>query len=215
MKILIIEDEKSLRENLKKLLENDKFTVQTAENGTIGLDLVFEEEFDLIILDIGLPDTNGLEICKTIREEKIKTPIIFLTARATLKDKIAGFDQGADDYISKPFEYEELLARIYAVAKRNRIDSSKFGNLQINFDEKNVVFNNKEINLSNKEFMLLELFITNKSLVLSKQRILDYVWPNEEVSENIVDVYIGYLRNKIDKNLISSKKGIGYKINEI
>lgn len=222
MRILLIEDEEKLAQSLKKALETERFAVDLALDGNKGYDLVFGEEYDLIILDLGLPGMDGLQIAKEAREEKVNTPILILTARDTLKDKIAGLNLGADDYLVKPFEFEELLARIRALLRRGQKEPEtiyQIDNLTLDPISKIVKRAGKEISLSAKEYALLEYLLRNKGQIVSKQQVIDHVWDMElDPFSKVIDVYIGYVRNKVDKAfpkekpLIHTIKGMGYKL---
>lgn len=220
MKILLIEDEVKTAQTLKKGLEENKYEVTLAFDGELGLLLAKRNTYDLIITDIIIPGINGLELCRQIRESDINTPMIMLTALGMTSDKISGFNAGTDDYIVKPFEFEELLVRIKSLIKRskNEIQIERklvFADLSLNIETKEVVRSGKEINLTAKEFALLEYFIRNKGKVVSRMDIAEKVWDiNFDTGTNVVDVYVNYLRNKIDKDfavkLIHTKVGMGY-----
>jgi len=222
MRILIIEDEENLARSLKKILQTEGYAVDIALTGDDGYETAFGEEYDLIILDLGLPGMDGLKIIEELRKEKNTTPVIMLTARDTLEDKVKGLRLGADDYLVKPFEFEELLARIQALLRRPKSvinDKLIVGNLILDSQSKTVKRKNQTINLTAKEFSLLEYLMRHKGQVLSKQQLIDHVWDADlDLFSNTVDVYIGYLRAKIDKpfpkekSLIKTIKGMGYKI---
>lgn len=222
MRLLLVEDEEKLSGSLKKLLESESYAVDTASTGSTGLDLAFGEEYDLIILDVGLPEMDGFTIAQKLREEKVKTPILMLTARDTTSDKIAGLNSGADDYLVKPFNFEELLARIRALIRRTATQTTSTYTVDsLIFDPAShiVTRHGKELSLSAKEYALLEYLITHSGQIVSRTQIIDHVWDiDTDPFSNVVDVYIGYLRNKIDKAfpkeqpLIHTVKGLGYKI---
>ncbi len=222
MKILIVEDEHKIANSIKRGLEIENFTVDVAYDGEDGYDLASSEKYDCIVLDLMLPGLNGIEICNKLRAEKNHTPILMLTALGETDDKVKGLNTGADDYMSKPFAFTELLARIRALSRRPQsveetiitYDSLSLNTL--NFEVKRA---NKVIGLSKKEYVLLEYLIKHKELVLSKDQIITNVWDYEsDILPNTVEVYIGYLRNKIDrkfskeKPLIHTIRGFGYKI---
>lgn len=224
MRILIIEDEHKIAQAIKKGLEQETFSVDTAYDGNTGLDIASGENFDLIILDLMLPGINGIEICERLRTQNKHTPILMLTAKSELEDKIKGLNAGADDYLTKPFAFEELLARIRALLRRPRSSLEK--NLtcdslildSINYD---VSRSERKIRLSRKEFSLLEYLLRNKGKIVSKEQIISHVWDyDSNILDNTVEQYIGYLRNKIDKKFPSEKqliqtiRGFGYKITE-
>jgi DNA-binding response OmpR family regulator len=220
MKILVIEDEPKLVSLLKEGLENDGFEVEIAFDGQIGEKLALRNSYDLIILDIIIPYKNGIEVCRTIRASNVSVPVIMLTALSSIDDKLTGFDAGADDYLAKPFEFKELLARVKALVKRSSgiIQSSnsiKVGDLELDLDRKIAKRNDKIIELSSKEFHLLEYLMRNRGRVLSRTDIAEKVWDLDfDTNTNIIEVYINILRKKIDKDfekkLIQTRKGLGY-----
>lgn len=222
MRILIVEDEKKLAVSLKKLLKSDSYAVDVIFDGMQGYETAVSEDYDVMILDLGLPSLGGITIAKKLREEGVKTPILMLTARDSQKDKISGLDSGADDYLVKPFDYEELLARIRALLRRGDVNGGTelhIGSLVLNPHSHIVTRNGITLNLSAKEYALLEYLMRNSGKILSKTQILDHVWDiDTDPFSNVVDVYIGYLRTKIDKvfpeeeSLLQTVKGIGYKI---
>lgn len=220
MKILIIEDDHKIANALKQGLEQEGYITDIAYNGTDGYDIASVEAFDLIILDLMLPGLTGIEICKNLRKENNHTPIIMLTAKGDLNDKIDGLNSGADDYLTKPFAFEELLARIKALLRRPLdivSETLQIKDLVLNTKTFKLTKHGKEIELSKKEFSLLEYLMRNKNRILTKENILEHVWSYEsDVLENTVEVYIGYLRNKIDKQktLIKTIRGFGYKIED-
>lgn len=222
MRLLIVEDEKKIADLVKKGLEQEAFAVDVAYDGSYGYDLASTEDYDLVILDLMLPGMDGLEICKKLRQSGKTEPILMLTARGSVGDKVHGLTTGADDYLAKPFAFEELLARIKALTRRPKQFLPTILNasdLAINTDTFEVKRGGKEITLSKKEFALLSFLIRNKNQVVSKGQILSKVWDFEsEVLPNIVEVYIGYLRDKIDKPfnrpLIKTVRGFGYKITD-
>ncbi|SRR5258708_5769849 len=222
MRILLIEDERKLALSLKKALEAESYAVDVYFDGEEGYNTASVENYDIIILDIGLPTLDGLTISKKLREDKIKTPILMLTARDTLNDKITGLDSGADDYLVKPFNFEELLARIRALLRRGNAEPELVYTIEsLTLDPQSHIVkrSGKAITLSAKEYGLLEFLIRHKQQIISKSQIMDHVWDMEvDPFSNVVDVYIGYLRNKIDKAfpketpLLYTVKGIGYRI---
>ncbi len=224
MKILIIEDEPKISYALKKGLEQENFTVDIASDGATGYDLASTEPYDLILLDLMLPKKSGTDVCRELRLEGIKTPILMLTAKSELDDKVFGLNTGADDYLTKPFAFEELLARIRALLRRPQTLQEEIlscNNLEVNPTTFEVNRNKVEINLSKKEFSLLEYLLRNKGKILSKDKITEHVWEyDSDILPNTVEQYIGYLRSKIDKafpkekHLIHTIRGFGYKISE-
>jgi len=220
-KILVVEDEKKIADTLKFGLSEFGFYVEVAYDGTLGYHLFCAQDFNLVILDINLPGMNGYDLCKAIRSKNQHIPIIMLTSMITLKDKIEGYDSGADDYMVKPFEFKELLLKIRVLLKRTMNQSLPVGNLlraldlEMNLDSKEVKRDNKIINLTAKEFQLLEYLLRNKNRLVSRVDIAINVWDVDfETNTNVIDVYISYLRNKIDKNfehkLIQTQVGMGY-----
>ena len=224
MRILIVEDEHKIANSLRDGLEQAGFAVDVAYTGTDGYDLAVTEDYDLILLDLMLPGMDGAEICRNLRIEDIQVPILMLTAKSSLDDRVEGLKIGADDYLTKPFAFTELLARIKALLRRpgNLIpDKLSCGDLQINTQTFKVERGGKEISLSRKEFSLLEYLMRNKNHIITKNKIIEHVWNyDSDVLPNTVEVYVGYLRNKIDKpfknkpRLIKTARGFGYKIEE-
>ena len=219
MKILVIEDDKGITDYLIPELKHEGFETVTANTGRQGIEMFQNEKPDLILLDVMLPELNGIEVLRRIREVS-NVPIILETARGETIDKINGLNAGADDYIAKPFEIEELIARINAILRRvNTQDKTdvvlRCRDLEMNTQSMNVKIGNKQLYLSKTEYFLLKLFLENVGKVISRDEILDAIWGKEHfIDENIVDVYIGYLRSKIadvDKSeYIKTVRGIGY-----
>jgi len=222
MRILIIEDEQKIINFIKRGLEAEYYTVDFALDGEDGYFKALNEGYDLILLDVMLPKMNGFELTKKIRERGVKTPILMLTARDAVEDKIKGLDAGADDYLPKPFSFDELLARTRALLRRTATEKSniiKISDLKIDTASHEVVRGNQKINVTSREYTLLEYLARNKNMVLSRTRIAQHVWGYDfDTRTNIVDVYIRYLRKKIDegfdKKLIQTVRGAGYKIGE-
>jgi DNA-binding response OmpR family regulator len=220
MKILLVEDDHRIAQSIKKGLEQERMAVDVAYDGIEGYDLAVDEEYDLIILDLMLPGMNGLEICSKLRQNKKQNPILILTARGQIEDKVEGLNKGADDYLTKPFAFEELLARIRALVRRPKsIDESilKVDDLILNINSFEVTRNKKAIKLSSKEYALLEFLMRHPRQILSKEQIMNHVWSYEtDILPNTVEVYIRNLRIKIDKGfaypLIQTVRGFGYKI---
>jgi len=219
MKILIIEDDTQIAAVMRKGLSELHFDVVVEHNGRDGLERARSEMFSLIILDIMLPGMNGWAICETIRDERDTTPILMLTARDTVDDRVRGLDIGADDYLPKPFDFMELVARVNALLRRDRGNKSrtiKIGELIIDTKTRRVERNGREILLTGREYALLEALATREGQVLSRDLIQERVWMDENSTSNTVDVYIGMLRKKIDAGfetkLIQTVHGIGYTI---
>ncbi|MEW9698653.1 response regulator transcription factor [Paenibacillus sp. SI8] len=219
-RILVIEDEKNLVRFIQLELEHEAFFVQVAYDGQAGLNLALQEEWDLILLDIMLPYLSGIEVCRRIRTVK-KTPIIMLTARDSVVDRVSGLDSGADDYIPKPFAIEELLARMRAIFRRveegNGLQhtSVTFKDIKVDMDARMVYKDKQIVDLTKREFDLLVMFMKHPNLVLTRDMLLDHVWGfDSPVETNVVDVYVRYLRNKLDplgeSSFIQTIRGIGY-----
>lgn len=222
MKILVVEDEHLIATSIKKGLEQEKYVVDVAFDGLTGYDLASSGDYDLIILDLMLPKMDGLSVCRRIRQEKNHTPILMLTAKSQLEDKVIGLDSGADDYLTKPFAFEELLAHIRALARRPQSTVNEilsFSDLTFNLSTLEVSRQGKNIKLSGKEYALLECLMRHPRQVLSKDQLIKHVWSYESnILPNTVEVYIRNLRQKIDKNykvkLIKTVRGFGYKISD-
>jgi len=223
MKILVIEDEPKVISFIKKGLEETKYKVDIAYDGELGKYLALKNNYDLIILDIIIPYINGLDLCKQLKEAKPQMPILLLTALGSTEDKVAGFDAGADQYLVKPFEFKELLARIKSLSNRssNIIETSnkiKVADLELDLDKKMARRGNTNIELTAKEFALLEYFMRNNGIVLSRSDIAEKVWDiTFDTGTNVIDVYVNILRKKIDSNfpdkLIHTRIGMGYIFN--
>jgi DNA-binding response OmpR family regulator len=220
IKILIVEDEQRLADVLKKQLEESGFSVEVANDGYIGKQLAGKNRYNLIILDINLPLINGYDLCKEIRETGNNVPVIMLTAFGTPENKISGFEMGADDYVVKPFDFRELLARINVFLRRTDPGGSDSGkialaDLEMDLKTKTVTRSGKRIDLTAKESLLLETFLRNRHKLLTRDFIIEEVWGIDfDPSTNIIDVYINYLRKKIDRDfepkLIHTKFGFGF-----
>ena len=220
MRILVIEDEKNLNDIIVKRLKVEHYGVDACYDGAEGLDYILATEYDAIILDVMLPKINGFEILKKIREKKIKTPILLLTAKDSVEDRVRGLDLGADDYLLKPFAFDELLARIRVLLRKasntetaNNIFS--IANLTVDVTSRTVKRDDKSLKLSTREFTILEYMIRNKGKILSRDTIEQHIWNYDyEGGTNVIDVYIRYLRKKIDDGyepkLIHTIRGIGY-----
>lgn len=223
-KVLIIEDEQNLARFIELEFKHENYEVEVKYDGVSGLNRALQHDFDLILLDLMLPEMDGLEVCKRLRTQK-DTPIIMITAKGEIYDKVTGLDIGADDYIVKPFEIEELLARSRALIRRysdeNVSDTNvvEIDGIKIDKSAFHVTYQSEKLELTKTEFDLLLLLAKNKNRVLHREQILDHVWGYEsEVETNVVDVYIRYLRNKlkrIDKQkLIETVRGVGYVIRQ-
>jgi len=224
MKVLVVEDEHRIAASIKTGLEQEHYIVDVAYDGVQGFDLASSDEYDLIILDLMLPKMDGLTVCQQLRTDNIHTPILILTAKSQTDDKVIGLDTGADDYLTKPFSFEELLARCRALARRpkNSITTNlTVDNLSLDPINYAVTRQNKSINLSSKEFALLEYMIRHLGQILTKEQITSHVWNyDSDILPNTVEVYIRHLRQKIDlpfkneKQLIKTIRGFGYKLSE-
>lgn len=224
MKLLLIEDDHRISMSIKRGLEQENFLVDVAFNGETGLDMALSDGYDVIILDLMLPLLSGIEVCQKLRQEDNQTPVLMLTAKSEVSDKVLGLEIGADDYLGKPFAFEELLARIKALKRRARSvteNTLTVADLEINTDSYSVSREGKPIQLSKKEFVLLQYLIENKNNTVSKDTIINRVWEfDADVLPNTVEVYIGYLRNKLEKpfkkspKLIFTIRGFGYKITD-
>lgn len=222
MKILIIEDEHKIANSIKQGLEQERYIVDTAYDGTAGYDLAVSEQYDVIVLDRLLPGLDGLTMCQKLREEKNNTPILMLTAKAQLGDRVEGLNSGADDYLVKPFAFEELLARIKALSRRPREvmqTQITVEDVTIDISTYEVMRSGKKIQLSAKEFSLLEYLMRHAHKTITKEQIMSHVWDYDaNILPNTVEVFIGYLRNKLDKPfknkapLIHTIRGFGYRI---
>jgi len=220
MKVLLIEDEQKTAQSIKSWLEEAQMTVECAFDGFTGKRLATLNEYDIIISDIILPKINGIDLCRHFREAGIKTPILMLSALSQPEDKVAGLNAGADDYLSKPFHFQELLARLYALVRRSTQQpafSAKltFADLELNLDTLEVWRSGVKITLTPREFALLEYLVRNQARVVPKAEISERVWNLiPEINTNVIEVYVGYLRNKIDKGfekrLIHTHFGVGY-----
>jgi DNA-binding response OmpR family regulator len=221
MRILLVEDDAHIAEFLKKGLEEESHFVEIAVDGESGLELAQTGEYDLLVLDVMLPKVGGIDVCKRIRKQRIQTPIIMLTAKEAVKDRVAGLEAGADDYITKPFSFDEFLARIRAVSRRKKHEliDLEFGDLRLDIISRRVYFRDTEVILRPKEYGLLYYLLENRGRVLSRTQILENVWGYQyDPSTNVVDVYIKNLREKLnpffDVNIIRTVRGMGYMLED-
>lgn len=220
MRILLIEDELKTLQSLAQGFKESDWNVDEASNGQIGLQNALNNKYDVIVSDITMPGLTGLALCRELRDQGITTPILLLTALSDTDDKVAGLEAGADDYLAKPFEFKELLARVKALIRRHktpsRVESQlTYQDLELNLDAKTVHRSGKEILLTPREFALLEYFLRNPGKVLSKTEIAEKVWDVDfDTGTNVIEVYVNYLRNKMDKGfetkLIHTQFGQGY-----
>jgi len=222
-RILLVEDEESLVMTLRDRLESEGFEVEVARDGEAGLELACGRVFDLILLDIALPKKNGLDVCRDLRQRGVQTPVLMLTARSQVVDKVVGLKLGADDYLTKPFEMMELLARIEALLRRGKaplspsIDVFAFGDVRVDFDRAEIHRGNDAVELSGLELKLLRYFVEQRGRVLSRDELLDKVWGYESMPyTRTVDVHVAALRQKLESNpsrpdFILTVHGLGYK----
>ena len=222
MKVLVVEDEQKVANFLQKGLKEEQFVVDVAYDGLEGESLALANEYDLILLDVMLPGKDGVMVLETLRARKIETPVIMLTAKDMVVDKLKGFDAGCDDYIPKPFSFEELLARVRAVLRRRSGVSGNvlnFADLTLDLISHKVIRGGKEIELTVKEYALMEYLMRNPNRVLTRTMITQQVWDyNFDSFTNVIDVYVNYLRNKVDRDfpqkLIHTVRGVGYILKE-
>lgn len=219
MRVLVIEDNPKMAEAIRKGLEEHSYVVEVRHRGYDGEDEAAANEYDAIILDRMLPDRDGVDVCRNLRQRKISTPILLLTALSGTKEKVTGLDAGADDYLAKPFEFDELVARVRALMRRGQASESrvlKFDDVELDLDTRSAVRAGEKIKLSAKEFALLEYLMRNPDRVLTRQAITEKVWDmNYEPSSNVIDVFISALRRKMDRDferpLIHTVIGAGYR----
>lgn len=218
MRILVVEDEKKVASFIKKGLEEEYYQVDTASNGKEALDLVYDNEYDLIISDVMMPVMDGIQFVKNIRQNNILTPVLLLTVKDSTADKVKGLDSGADDYLTKPFSFEELTARIRALLRRKESTKEnilKADNLKMDLVAHKVTRNDEEIILTPKEYSILEYLLRNKNKIVSRTKLLEHVYDfHFDTGTNVIDVYINKLRSKIDtpeeKQLLYTVRGAGY-----
>ncbi|MDQ3064826.1 MAG: response regulator transcription factor [bacterium] len=223
MRALIVEDEPKIAQSLKKGLEAETFSVDVVEDGDSALSYGRSPEYDVIILDWMLPGSmDGQAACRALRQEGVTTPILMLTARDSTESKVEGLNSGADDYLAKPFSFDELLARLYALLRRPRNllgQTLTAGKLSLDSSSKSVLYDDEVIDLTAKEFALMEYLMRRAGSVVSKEELINHIWSDDDdVLPNTVEVYIGYLRNKIDRpyndDILQTKRGFGYMIKQ-
>jgi DNA-binding response OmpR family regulator len=214
MKLLVIEDDEAILSLLKRGLEEEGMVVDVATNGEDGEYLAEVNHYDIIILDWMLPKKSGIEILKDIRDKNIKTPVLMLTAKDAMENKLEGLNEGADDYLTKPFNFDELIARINAIYRRSALKGSDkivIGDIEVDFESKLVKKDGKIVDLTAKEFEFLEFLLVNRGSLVSTEMIQDQLWNSEEfVNSNVIQVIVYRLRNKLGKDLIKSKRNMGY-----
>ncbi|HOB69151.1 MAG TPA: response regulator transcription factor [Syntrophorhabdaceae bacterium] len=221
MRVLIIEDEVKVASFISEGLQEEGYKVAVAYDGKTGMDLIKEASFDIILLDLMIPEINGLEVLRNARAWGIDTPILIITAKSSKEDVVKGLDTGSDDYLTKPFSFEELLARIRALLRRSRkFDTHllEYRDIVLNPYTRKLSISTKETELTDKEFMIMEYLLKNSEKALTRKNIAEYVWQNSTDSTNIVDVYVNFLRKKIEsisqKRYIHTVRGIGYVLKE-
>lgn len=217
-RILIVEDEERISSFLEKGLRSNGFTTSTAGTGADGLALATTGEFDLVILDVGLPDRSGFDVLEELRGRDKRTPVLILTARDSVGDTVHGLEGGADDYVTKPFRFEELLARIRVQLREERAPEAtilRSADAELDLRTRRVTKSGKTLELSAREFALAELFFRHPGQVLTREQILSHVWGYDyDPGSNVVDVYVGYLRKKLGDGLIKTVRGMGYRLEE-
>lgn len=224
VRILIVEDDIKIGGNILKGLQDRGYSSTLSQTGEEGLENIMVEDYDCVVLDRKLPDIDGIEICKEVRSNAINTPIILLTAVSGVKDKVTGLEVGADDYLTKPFAMDELVARIQAIIRRSSFKSQPviiIGDVQLNSVKRSLEVKGEEISLSNREFILIEYLMRNAGKPLTRIQIYDHVWEsNIDSKSNLVDVYINYIRNKIDfdpkePSYVETVRGYGYRFRNV
>jgi two-component system response regulator MprA len=217
-RILVVDDDRRLRDMLRRALEAEGFDVDTAEDGGRALAAISGRAFDLVVLDVLMPGVDGLGVARRLRQRGDPTPILMLTARDGVPDRVSGLDAGADDYLVKPFALDELTARVRALIRRASGDAGellRFADLELDPRTREVRRAGRTIDLTAKEFELLEFFLREPKLVHDRYRILEDVWGGEDVASNVLEVYVGYLRRKLgDPQLIQTVRGVGYALRE-
>jgi len=223
MYVLVVEDERRLSQVVRRVLEEEGHTVDTAYDGEEGLAMALDGSHDVIVLDVMLPQMDGIEVCRALRKQRVDTPVLLLTALDGVDDRVRGLDAGADDYLPKPFAFQELLARIRALGRRKvqgrEASELRLDDLVLDLRRRRAQRAGKTIDLTPKEFSLLEFLMRNEGRVVTRTQILDHLWGYDYDSEsNLVDVYIAYLRRKVDKGhsrpLIRTVRGIGYALGD-
>ncbi len=222
MKVLIVEDEVRLADALGQIMKEQHYQADIVYNGTDGLSCGLSGEYDVIVLDVMLPGENGFQVVKKLRESRIQTPVLMLTARDDIRDKVTGLDKGADDYMTKPFVPEELLARIRALSRRQGeviVEEMKFGDLTLNISANDLCCGPKSIHLGYKEFEVLKILMSNSGRIVSKESLISRVWGSDsDAEDNNVEAYISFLRKKLNfvgsKVEISTVRKVGYRLEE-
>jgi two-component system copper resistance phosphate regulon response regulator CusR len=217
-RILIAEDERRISSFLERGLTANGFTIEIAERGDEALELARSDRFDLVILDLGLPGLDGFDVLRELRKVNDRVPVVILTARENVRDTVAGLEGGADDYITKPFRFQELLARVRVRLRGERVaerTTLRVGNAKLDLRTKQVIVDGTTVDLSAREFAMAEAFFRHPGQVLSREQLLDLVWGYAfDPGSNIVDVYVGYLRKKLGRKRITSLRGMGYRLEQ-
>jgi DNA-binding response OmpR family regulator len=221
MRVLVIEDEVKVSSFISRGLEEEGYTVEVAYDGKEGLNLLKSREYDIVLLDLMIPEIDGLQVLKSARENGITTPILILTAKSAKEDVVRGLDTGSDDYLTKPFSFDELLARMRALSRRGNTKEShlvRYKNMVLDPFARALSIEGQEVELTEKEYLLVEILIRNSERPLTRREIAEYVWQNATDSTNIVDVYVNFLRKKIEtishKKYIQTVRGTGYILKE-
>ncbi|HOE16010.1 MAG TPA: response regulator transcription factor [Syntrophorhabdaceae bacterium] len=221
MKVLLVEDESKVAHFISKGLEEEGYSVDVAQDGKKGLDLVSASAYDIVLLDLMIPEIDGLELLKRMRTSGIDLPVLIITAKSSKEDVVKGLDTGSDDYLTKPFSFDELLARIRALLRRSRKTEQlllEYRDITLNPYTRRLNIASKEAELTEKEFLIMEYLLKNSEKPLTRKEIAEYVWQNQDDSSNIVDVYVNFLRKKIEsisqKKYIHTVRGIGYTFKE-
>jgi DNA-binding response OmpR family regulator len=221
MKVLVVEDEVKVSNFIMRGLEEEGYTVEVAEDGKRGLDLIRSKAYDIVLLDLMIPELDGLEVLKEMRRDEIETPVLIITAKSTKEDVIKGLDTGSDDYLTKPFSFDELLARIRALLRRSRKPvplTLEYREMVLNPYNRKLSVGDRETELTEKEFLIMEYMMRNYERPLTRKEMAEYAWQSQDDSSNIVDVYVNFLRKKIelltDKKFIHTVRGVGYILKE-
>ncbi len=221
MKVLIVEDEAKVASFVSKGLEEEGYDVDVAYDGREGLERLLASTYDIVLLDLMIPEIDGLEVLKRLRSRGVNTPVLIITAKSSKEDVVKGLDTGSDDYLTKPFSFDELLARIRALLRRTRqadVHTLEYGHVSLDPYNRKLSMDSKEVELTEKEFLIMEFMLKNCERPLTRNEIAEYVWQNKGDSTNIVDVYVNFLRKKLDslstRRYIHTVRGIGYILKE-
>jgi len=220
-KVLVVEDEAKVAHFISTGLEEEGYTIDVAPDGKKGLDLLKQVTYDIVLLDLMIPEVNGLQLLKTMRDWGINTPVLIITAKSSKEDVVKGLDTGSDDYLTKPFSFDELLARIRALLRRSRKTDTHvvvYKDITLNPYTRKLQIASKEVELTEKEFLIIEVMLKNSEKALTRKEIAEYAWQNQTDTTNIVDVYVNFLRKKIEsvttKKYIHTVRGTGYVLKE-